>query len=60
MTCLMWAAYNNSPEVIKVLLDQGAEVEEKDVDGLTALHWWVVEADALFGPKFVRKSGDGS
>lgn len=47
MTCLMWAAYNNSPEVIKVLLDQGAEVEEKDVDGLTALHWWVMEADAL-------------
>ena len=41
MTCLMWAAYNNSPEVVKVLLDRGAEVEEKDVDGLTALHWWV-------------------
>ena len=41
MTCLMWAAYNNSPEVVKVLLDRGAEVDEKDVDGLTALHWWV-------------------
>ena len=39
MTCLMWAAYNNSPEVVKGLLDRGAEVEEKDVDGLTALHW---------------------
>lgn len=41
MTPLMWAAYNNNPLVISFLLKQGADCEEKDTDGMTAMHWWV-------------------
>ena len=39
MTPLMWAAYNNNPVVTGYLLDQGADCEEKDSDGYTAMHW---------------------
>ena len=39
MTPLMWAAYNNNPVVTSYLLDQGADCEEKDSDGYTAMHW---------------------
>ena len=39
MTPLMWAAYNNSPSVVAYLLSRGADREEKDNDGYTAMHW---------------------
>jgi ankyrin repeat protein len=39
MTPLMWACYNNAPKSIKRLLKYGAELDEKDMDGKTAMHW---------------------
>ena len=41
MTPLMWAAYNNNPMVTEFLLGKGADCEEKDRDGMTAMHWCV-------------------
>ena len=41
MTPLMWATYNNNPLVTAFLLSQGADCEEKDMDGFTAMHWCV-------------------
>ena len=41
MTALMWAAYNNNPLVTAFLLGQGADCEEKDMDGMTAMHWYI-------------------
>ena len=41
MTPLMWAAYNNNSLVTEFLLGQGADCEEKDRDGMTAMHWSV-------------------
>ena len=41
MTPLMWAAYNNNPLVTEFLLSKGADCEEKDKDGMTAMHWSV-------------------
>eukprot|EP00730_Choanoeca_flexa_P002516 TRINITY_DN11078_c0_g1_i1.p1 TRINITY_DN11078_c0_g1~~TRINITY_DN11078_c0_g1_i1.p1 ORF type:complete len:1134 (+),score=123.20 TRINITY_DN11078_c0_g1_i1:36-3404(+) len=46
MTPLMWAAYNNAPKMIKRLLKLGAELNEKDIDGKTAMHW-AVHADSV-------------
>lgn len=37
----MWAAYNNNAGVTSYLLGRGADREEKDDDGYTAMHWWV-------------------
>src|SRR6478735_6747427 len=41
MTPLMWAAYNehDNPQIIQVLLDNGAQVNIKAKDGSTALSW---------------------
>ncbi len=39
MTPLMWAAFHNQPKHIRKLLEHGAELDEKDVDGKTAFHW---------------------
>jgi ankyrin repeat protein len=41
MTALMWAAYNehDNPQIIRALLDNGAKVNIKDKNGLTALSW---------------------
>lgn len=39
MTPLMWAAFHNRPKAVKKLLKYGADVEEKDMDGKTAMHW---------------------
>lgn len=39
MTPLMWACYNCNYVAAKFLIESGAEREEKDVDGKTAMHW---------------------
>ena len=39
MTPLMWAAYYNRHAHVKKLLAHGADTEEKDMDGKTAMHW---------------------
>ena len=39
MTSLMWACYNCNVRVAKHLLELGSDVEEKDTDGKTAMHW---------------------
>ena len=40
MTCLMWACYHNSVNIAAFLLDKHADKEEKDIDGMTAMHWY--------------------
>ena len=39
MTPLMWAAYHDSPKNIYELLLRGADADEKDIEGKTAMHW---------------------
>ena len=39
MTSLMWACYNCNVRVAKHLFELGSDVEEKDIDGKTAMHW---------------------
>lgn len=60
MTPAMYAAYHNRPYHLKKLLSLGAgddttlsksaenkiDLEEKDVDGKTAMHWAVHKSDA--------------
>lgn len=41
MTPLMWSAYHNNVPITSFLLDKGADREEKDIDGYTAMHWYV-------------------
>ena len=38
LTALDWAARNGHEDVVKLLLDRGAEVNAKDANGWTALH----------------------
>jgi ankyrin repeat protein len=38
-TALMYAAYYCSPEIIRLLLDSGADIGSRDSDGRTPLHW---------------------
>ena len=40
MTLLMWSCYNGNVTVAKYLLDKGADAEEKDAEGKTAMHWY--------------------
>ncbi|XP_062510014.1 uncharacterized protein LOC134186110 isoform X2 [Corticium candelabrum] len=46
MTPLMWAAYHDSPKNIYELLLRGADADEKDIEGKTAMHWAVHKKDA--------------
>jgi ankyrin repeat protein len=39
MTPLMWACFHNNEKAVKKLLKHGADINEKDVDGKTAMHW---------------------
>ncbi len=39
MTPVMWAAYNNNYKHVQKLVAAGADLEEKDVDAKTAMHW---------------------
>ncbi|EKV57225.1 ankyrin repeat-containing protein [Brachyspira hampsonii 30446] len=38
-TPLHWAAMKDKPETIKLLMDNGADIEAKDADGWTPLHY---------------------
>ena len=42
MTPLMWACYNKNVTVVQYLIDHEADCEEKDIDGKTAMHWFVI------------------
>ena len=42
MTPLMWACYNKNVTVVQYLIDHKADCEEKDIDGKTAMHWFVI------------------
>lgn len=39
MTALMWASYKGHEKVVKLLLEYGAKVDEKDNHGRTAFEW---------------------
>ena len=39
MTPVMWACFHNRSKIVKMLLKHGADLEEKDIDGKTAMHW---------------------
>ncbi|EGD76633.1 hypothetical protein PTSG_07746 [Salpingoeca rosetta] len=43
MTPIMWACFHNREKIVKMLLKHGADLEEKDIDGKTAMHWAVHE-----------------
>ena len=43
MTPLMWSAYHNNVTITSFLLLKGADREEKDIDGYTAMHWYVCD-----------------
>jgi ankyrin repeat protein len=45
MTPLMWACYHKNVTIAKQLLNEGADVEEKDYEGNTAMHWSVMKSD---------------
>lgn len=45
MTPLMWAAYHRKPDVIKALLEKGADQFLTDLDGMCAVHWAVQRHD---------------
>jgi ankyrin repeat protein len=36
----MWSAYHNNVAITTFLLREGADHEEKDIDGYTAMHWY--------------------
>ena len=40
MTPLMWSCYNKNESIARRLIELGADVHEKDVDGRTAAHWY--------------------
>lgn len=37
----MWSCYNCNATVTKYLLEKGADPEEKDNEGKTAMHWYI-------------------
>ena len=39
MTPVMWAAYYNRIAHVRKLISHNADLDEKDVDGKTAMHW---------------------
>eukprot|EP00055_Hartaetosiga_balthica_P007824 m.27578 g.27578 ORF g.27578 m.27578 type:complete len:1085 (+) comp5957_c0_seq1:54-3308(+) len=43
MTPIMWSCFNNRAQTTKILLKKGAALDEKDIDGKTAMHWAVHE-----------------
>ena len=45
MAPLMWAAYNNQPQNIALLMELGANVALQDIDGMSAIHWAVQKSD---------------
>ncbi|CAH2559910.1 ankyrin repeat domain-containing protein [Cardinium endosymbiont of Oedothorax gibbosus] len=68
-TPLHWACYlNRSSDLIKMLLDAGAEIDAKDKESNTPLHWacdWNTEGDIIItmlldaGAKIDAKDGEG-
>ncbi|EDQ85652.1 uncharacterized protein MONBRDRAFT_34181 [Monosiga brevicollis MX1] len=45
MTPVMWACYHGRPRNVRRLLKYGAELDEKDIDGKTAMHWCIHDDD---------------
>lgn len=41
MTPLMWACYNENETIVNHLLQLGADLNEKDINGKTAAHWYI-------------------
>ena len=54
MTPLMWACYNKNVTVSKYLIDHEADCEEKDIDGKTAMHWFVIMSVCLSIHPFIH------
>ena len=48
MTLLMWSCYNRNVTVAEYLLEKGADPEEKDSEGKTAMHWYVCMYRAIW------------
>jgi ankyrin repeat protein len=46
------------PEVVRALVEGGADIREKDQDGMTALHWAVVDNHADAARALVEKGAD--
>ena len=42
MTPLMWSCYNKNELMARRLIELGADVHEKDIDGRTAAHWYSI------------------
>lgn len=57
MTAAMYAAYNDRPGHLECLLASGADLEEKDIDGKTAMHWAVHRKNAHCLERLLTISG---
>lgn len=57
MTPIMYAAYNNRVHHVQSLLEHGADLEEKDVDGKTAMHWAINRRDHQCLQKLLTDAG---
>ena len=39
MSALHWSSFHNRAQHMEILIAKGAEVNLRDIDGKTALHW---------------------
>ncbi len=57
-TALMWAARNFNPDVVKALIEAGADVKIKDKRGLTALYWVRLARNSHAEPLLIEAGAD--